>query len=66
MTFWTGETKIVVDVDKDGEVGFVLRTRSKFASNARWNRDVLDFLCQLQALVRPYIPRESMPIYTCH
>ena len=61
---WTGETKIVVDVDEDGEVGFVLRTRSKFASNARWNLDVLDFLCQLQALVLPYIPTESMPIYT--
>ena len=63
---WTGETKIVVDVDEHGEVGFVLRTRSKFASNARWNMDVLDFLCQLQALVLPYIPTESMPIYTCH
>ena len=57
MTFWTGETKIVVDVDKDGEVGFVLRTRSKFASNARWNMDVLDFYASCKHLFCPTFPR---------
>ena len=63
---WTGETKIVIDLDVDGDVSFRLRTRSKFAKNARWNRDVLHFLYQMQALVLPYIATESMEIYTCH
>ncbi len=59
---WTGETKIVIDLDEDGDVGFLLRTRSKFAKNARWNRDLLHFLYQMQALVST----ERMQIYTCH
>ena len=54
---WTGETKIVVDVDEDGEAGFVLLTRSKFASNARWNRDVLDFYASCKHLFGATFPR---------
>ena len=47
---WTGETKILVDAEEDGEVGFRLRTKSKYAAKAAWNSDVVDFLYELQCL----------------
>ncbi len=63
---WTGETKILIHANENGEVGFRLRTRSKYAAKAAWNVDVIDFLYGLQCLVQPYIAGNFMPIYTCH
>ena len=63
---WTGETKILVDKEEDGEVGFRLRTKSKYAAKAAWNSDVVDFLYELQCLVQPFLAQNFMAIYTCH
>ena len=63
---WTGETKIWIIADENGEVNFRMRTRSKFAAKAAWNVDVINFLHGLQCLVQPFLAGNFMPIYTCH
>ena len=63
---WTGETGIQVYREENGEPGFKLLTRSKFAAKAAWNRVLLEFLVALQDRIRAYLPTEHMPIFTCH
>ena len=63
---WTGETRISVWRDEDGEVGYKLHTRSKFAAKTAWNIDLLEFLVDMQTEVDGYLRSDSMPIFTCH
>ena len=63
---WTGETGIRVHVDEEGQPGFRLLTRSKFAHKTRWNSDVIEFLLALQDQLHANGITDSLPIYTCH
>ena len=63
---WTGETGIKVHHEENGEPGFRLLTRSKFAEKTSWNVALLDFLVTLQDLIQCYLRTDSMPIFTCH
>ena len=62
----TGETKIQVYVDNNGEASFKLYTRSKHWAKTRWNTCLVEFLLELQDKIQAYIRTDSLPIYTCH
>lgn len=48
------------------ENSFKMLTKSKHGLNTRMNVDLLDFLCDLQAVVLEHLPTKSLPIYTRH
>ena len=62
----TGDLKIVVFEQENGEPGFRVVTRSKFRSKMKLNKDLLDFLIGLQDEVQDHISTESLPIFTVH
>ena len=63
---WTGETRIQVGKDEDGEVSFNMSTKSKFADKTSINTALLEFLNDLQDMVYVHIGEEFLPIFTCH
>ena len=62
----TGDVKIVVVEQENGEPGFNVVTRSKYRSKMKLNKELLAFLLGLQDLVQDHISTESVPIYTVH
>ena len=62
----TGDVKIVVLEEENGEPGFRVITRSKFMSKMKLNKELLVFLLGLQDMVQAHIATESLPIFTVH
>ena len=63
---WTGDLKIVVFEQENGEPGFRVFTRSKFRYKMKMNADLLAFLLGLQDLVQGHIGTESLSFCTVH
>lgn len=63
---FTGETRIQVYTDDEGETAFKLITRSKVSGNAQWNSELVDFLFGLQEIYQTWKGQDSLPIFTCH
>ena len=62
----TGDARIVIYEDEEGDTTFRVETRSEFKDKIRMNLDLMQFLNGLQDLVLSHIPTESLPIYTVH
>ena len=56
---WTGETKILVDKEEDGEVGFRLRTKSKMRPKRPGIRTLSTFCMNCNAWFSLFLPRIS-------
>ena len=64
---WTGDTQIVVYRDPDsGDTGFIMKSKSRFKAQTRWNGDIVDFLVGLQEALDGYLPDNTLQIFTCH
>jgi hypothetical protein len=62
----TGETKITVSRNDNGDIMYQVHTKSKFVAKTRWNTELLAFLMELNDKVQGYIPTNSVPIWTKH
>ena len=63
---WTGETRVKVHWEDDGEPGFKMCSRSKFVDQTCWTTQVIEFLLDLQDKIRGNSPEYDLPIFTCH
>ena len=62
----TGDARIVIYEDEQGDTTFRIETRSEFKDKIRMNLDLMHFLRGLQDLVLPHLPTETLPIFTAH
>ena len=63
---FTGETRLRVYLDEDGEVQYKMLSRSKFVDKTRWNSELVDWLYELQVTIGDVLLDYKLPICTCH
>ena len=60
----TGNTRISVFEDDDGDPCYKVLGKSKWAKNTKWLDQIVEFLNDLQNSVSKYIPNGQIMVYT--